>query len=62
MRVLAANSEVNQIVLGELLTMEEAEFTMVHDGSQAVDRHCRPRARGSLIWADGCADAGHGRV
>ena len=37
-RVLAAeDSEVNQIVLGELLTMEEAEFTMVHDGSQAVD-------------------------
>ncbi len=37
-RVLAAeDSEVNQIVLGELLTMEGAEFTMVHDGSEAVD-------------------------
>ncbi|MDE2593596.1 MAG: transporter substrate-binding domain-containing protein [Burkholderiales bacterium] len=37
-RVLAAeDSEVNQIVLRELLTMEGAEFTMVRDGREAVD-------------------------
>ncbi|HET8693307.1 MAG TPA: ATP-binding protein, partial [Aquabacterium sp.] len=37
-KVLAAeDSDVNQIVLRELLTMEGAEFTMVRDGREAVD-------------------------
>ncbi len=37
-RVLAAeDSEVNQIVLRELLAMEGADFTMVRDGREAVD-------------------------
>ncbi|HET8869208.1 MAG TPA: ATP-binding protein, partial [Aquabacterium sp.] len=37
-KVLAAeDSEVNQIVLRELLTMEGADFTMVRDGREAVE-------------------------